>query len=59
LYSRVFGLDLIPDVRREVIPADILRPVINPVYVPIPEILAEIYRFLLELAAGEGLEIGQ
>ena len=57
--SRVFGLDLIPDVRREVIPADMSRPVINPVYMPLPEILADIYRVLLELAAGKGLEISQ
>ena len=49
---------MILDVRREVILADISRPVINLVYIPLPEILADIYRFILELAASKGLEIG-
>ena len=49
---------MILDVRREVILANISRPVINLVYIPIPKILANIYRFILELAASKGLKIG-
>ena len=49
---------MIPDIRREVILADISRLVINLVYILLPKILADIYRVLLELVASKGLKIG-